>query len=350
LKPKVSIIIPAKNGADYLKDCLEMVFRQKAAFAFDIIIVDSGSTDKTLEIIKKFKNIEQHPELLITMQLQLQQNGKELPQIRLFQIPPLEFGHGKTRNLAASKTHSEYLVFLTQDAIPADENWLAKIIEPMEKDEEVAGVFGKHLPKKNCDPFQRRMLGDFMDLFGKEIKTWKLEEPGDKDEFEKRKHELSFFSNVNSAIRRSAWEKIPFPEVEMGEDQFWAKKILLAGYKKAYAPEAKVYHSHNFGIWNQFKRWFDEYRQHKKNINYVGVSSFWKIPLLTLRLWFNDVKYIESRKEYHFWQKIYWIIWIFFMDLAHFCAEYLGGRYEKLPRWMQRKFSMQWEIIHKKSK
>jgi len=101
LKPKVSIIIPAKNGADYLKDCLEMVFRQKAAFAFDIIIVDSGSTDKTLEIIKKFKNIEQHPELLIAMQLQLQQNGKELPQIRLFQIPPLEFGHGKTRNLAA---------------------------------------------------------------------------------------------------------------------------------------------------------------------------------------------------------------------------------------------------------
>jgi rhamnosyltransferase len=134
----------------------------------------------------------------------------------------------------------------------------------------------------------------------------------------------------------------------MGEDQFWAKDILLAGYKKVYAPEARVYHSHNYGIQNQFKRWFDEFRQHKKNLNYVGVSSVWKIPFLTLRLWINDVRYVRSQKEYNFWQKIYWSIWIFFMDLARFMSEYLGARYNKLPLWLQNKLSMQYELIHKK--
>jgi rhamnosyltransferase len=168
------------------------------------------------------------------------------------------------------------------------------------------------------------------------------------EEFEKRKHELSFFSNVNSAARRSVFEKIPFRDVEMGEDQFWAKDILLAGHKKAYAPEAKVYHSHNYGIWNQFKRWFDEFRQHKKNLNYVGVSSFWKILPLALRLWWNDVRYIRSQKDYSFPRKIYWSIWIFFMDLARFKAEYLGSRYGKLPIWLQNRLSMQYELIHKR--
>ncbi|MBI4837009.1 MAG: glycosyltransferase family 2 protein [Candidatus Portnoybacteria bacterium] len=352
-----------------MEQCLNMVFRQKAGFAFEVICVDSGSKDKTLEIVEKFRDLcNKKNDLLsssdeegvgggvdeiITTPLRPsgtspQLRGGGIGSIKLFQIPPLEFGHGRTRNFAVSKTSGEYLVFLTQDAIPADENWLKNIIKPMEDDSEVAGVFGQHLPRKECDPFQRKTLNEFMDSFGKELTIYKLANSGDEKEFEAKKHVLSFFSNVNSAIRRSVFEKIPFRDIEMGEDQFWAKDILLAGYKKAYAPEAKVYHSHNYGIWNQFKRWFDEFRQHKKNINYVGVSSIWKILPLALRLWLNDVRYIKNQKEYNFGQKIYWVAWIFFMDLARMCGEYLGGRYDKLPKWLQNKLSMQYELIHKR--
>ncbi len=163
---KASIIIPTKNGQQYLEEVLNMVFRQKAVFAneeskeggglpfaFEVICVDSGSKDKTLEILKKF------------------------PQIKLYQIPPQEFGHGKTRNFAASKAQGEYFVFLTQDAIPADENWLKNIIKPMEDDSEVAGVFGRHLPQKECDLFQRKTLNLFMESFGKEITVYQLIKP-----------------------------------------------------------------------------------------------------------------------------------------------------------------------------
>lgn len=318
----VSVIIPTKNGQEYLEEVLAVVFKQKTPFEFEVIIVDSGSKDRTLEIIKKFP-------------------------VRLYQIQPQEFGHGKTRNFAASKARGEYLVFLTQDATPANENWLVSIIKPMEENSQVAGVFGKHLPRKKCDPFQKRMLNEFMDSLGKTA-VYQLPKTGDKEkEFEKNKGILVFFSNVNSAIRRSVWEKIPFLDVKMGEDQFWAKEIILAGYKKVYQPSAAVYHSHRYGPWQQFKRWFDEFRQHKINQNYVGVSSVWKVLPLTLRLFFNDVKYIKSQKDYNFWQKIYWSWWIFFISLARISAEYLGGRYEKIPPWLQNRFSMQYQLIHK---
>ena len=386
---KASILIPTKNGEEYLEEVLQMVFKQKAVFAnkeskenasfpfdFEVIIVDSGSKDGTLEIVRKFQKLSschserseesrnfynsdddeilryaqddkgnRQDEKKCAPQLR---SGGSLKGVKLYQIPPQEFGHGKTRDFAVSKAQGEYFVFLTQDATPADENWLKNMVEAFEKDPQIAGVFGRHFPRKECDPFQKKMLIEyFPNEFGKELTIFQLSDENKQEEFEKNKGKLIYFSNVNSAIRRAVWKKIPFQEVEMGEDQFWAKDIILAGYKKAYQPDAAVYHSHNYPIKSWFKRWFDEYRQHKINQNYVGVSTVFKIPFLTLRLWINDVRYIKSRKEYNFFQKIYWSIWIFFMDLARFCAEYLGARYEKLPKWMQKRFSMQYELINR---
>ena len=334
---KVSVLIPTKNGEEYLEECLKAVFNQKAPFEYEVIIIDSGSKDETLEIIKKFQNKSLcHSEgdrqladdrRISTRSFADAQDDKkrdiqddvlrQFPQIKFSQIPAEEFNHGTTRNLLASKARGEYLVYICQDVIPMNENWLSNMIEPFEKDLEIAGVFGRQSPRKNCDPFQRKSLDEFMDSFGKELTIYQLKSDNKEKEFEANKHVFSFFSSANSAIRKSVWEKIPYRHVvALGEDQFWAKDILLAGYKKAYQPSADVYHSHNFGIWGQFKRWFDEFYHHKMVQNYVGVSSFWKIIPLALRLWINDVRYIKSRKEYNFLQKIYWIIWIFFMDLA----------------------------------
>jgi rhamnosyltransferase len=343
---KVSVLIPTKNGAEYLEECLNAVFRQKTVFVnekgekvpfdFEIVIIDSGSTDKTLEIINKFAFSQSS-------------KGEKFPQIKFSQIPAEEFNHGTTRNLLASKAQGEYLVYICQDVIPVDENWLGNMIAPFEDDSEIAGIFGRQSPRKDCDPFQRKSLDEFMDSFGKELTVYQLKSDDKQKEFEENKHVFSFFSSANSAIRKSVWEKIPYRHVvALGEDQFWAKDILLAGYKKVYQPSANAYHSHNFGVWGQFKRWFDEFYHHRIVQNYIGVSSPYKIFPLALRLWFNDVKYIRRRNEYNFLQKIYWIIWIFFMDLARFLSEYLGARYDKLPGWLQRRFSMQYQLIHKR--
>lgn len=115
-----SIVIPVKNGGELLDRVLEKVFEQKTKYEYEVICVDSGSSDNTIEIVKKYP-------------------------CRLYQIAPQEFGHGKTRNYGASKGTGEFIVFITQDALPANEYWLENLIDAMKVDDEVVGGFGRHL-------------------------------------------------------------------------------------------------------------------------------------------------------------------------------------------------------------
>ena len=68
---------------------------------------------------------------------------------------------------------------------------------------------------------------------------------------------FNFFANVSSVIRHDIWRQVPLPEVEFGEDQRWAKRVLEAGYKTAYCADSVVYHSHSYGPWANFRRHFD---------------------------------------------------------------------------------------------
>jgi rhamnosyltransferase len=95
MKDHVTVAVLTFNAEDYLKSLIEAVFGQKTKRSIELLIIDSGSSDKTLEIIKDY------------------------PKIRLHQIPNSEFGHGPTRNLAVEMAKGEYVLFLTHDAIPA---------------------------------------------------------------------------------------------------------------------------------------------------------------------------------------------------------------------------------------
>ena len=85
---------------------------------------------------------------------------------------------------------------------------------------------------------------------------------------------LYFFSDNNALIRRSVWEKIPYPEVDFAEDQAWARLIIEAGYRKAYAHHAVVAHSHNYGLLERLQRSFDEGYALQRLFGYGGESSF----------------------------------------------------------------------------
>src|ERR1700737_3744492 len=100
---KTSIVIPTKNGAEDIGACLEAVYSQKDVGRFEVLVVDWGPRDKTLE------------------------TGGRYP-VRLEQIPPEAFHHARTRNYAAGLAKGELLVFLSQDAIPASDMWLAAFL------------------------------------------------------------------------------------------------------------------------------------------------------------------------------------------------------------------------------
>lgn len=232
---KATVIIPAYNGRDYLRSLLVAVFNQKLAEKFEVLIIDSGSTDGTLNIIKDF------------------------PKVRLHRIPNSEFGHGKTRNLAAEMAKGEFLVYLSQDAVPSHNRWLEFMLEPFMLSNKVFCVFGKQIPRAHCDAVTKREVSGVFNSLGPDHsiminRKFSLFSGQYTDEY------LTFFSDVNSAVRKDyILKKIPYRDVTYSEDQLLGQDVLEQGYLKAYAPKGSVYHSNEYSLRNYYRRKFDEY-------------------------------------------------------------------------------------------
>ena len=119
---RTSILIPAKDEALNIRNCLDSVFSQASNNQFEVIVVDSGSTDGTPEIVESYP-------------------------VRLYHIPAQEFHHAGTRNYLASLAQGEYLVYLNADAFPTSPNWLNSLTSNF-SDSSIGAAYGRHLPKK----------------------------------------------------------------------------------------------------------------------------------------------------------------------------------------------------------
>ncbi len=224
---KVSVVIPVRDGASTLPELLDRLLEQEAPFPFEIIAVESGSRDASLEIL-------------------------EQRAIRIIEIPASEFNHGASRNLGLALTMGEVVALLTQDAVPVGRAFLASLVAPF-ADPAVAGVYGRQIPRPDCDVVTRRQLEGW--LTGRtEPEVVRIDgQPFESFPPEVR-HRLSTFDNVCSAVRRSVWEEIPFPSVPFGEDLAWAKAALCAGHAIAYEPRAAVVHSHRRSVVHEYRR------------------------------------------------------------------------------------------------
>jgi len=310
---KVSIIIPTKNAGDEFKDIIDMVLQQEVPWPYEVLVIDSGSTDGTFEYCEAKEGLRTH------------------------QIPPREFGHGKTRNLGISITEGEFVVLITHDALPKDNKWLYELVNSADQNPSIAGSFGRHEAYLHDGPFIARDLKMHFDHF----LNWpssvvRLEDEERYDIDPSYRQFLHFFSNNNSCIRRKIWEEIPFPDVDFAEDQIWAKNVIEAGYSKAYSEKAVVYHSHNFGILEQGKRSFDEsYALHRlfgyklcPTIAQLFVQSF-----LTTK---SDINY--AIKKGIVLSDVKWILSSPMRNTFRQIGLYLGERGGYLPEYLVNHF------------
>ena len=220
---QTSILIPAKNEALNIGTCLNAVFSQATGGAFEVIVVDSGSTDGTTDIVASYP-------------------------VRLYRIPPEAFHHARTRNYLASLAQGRYLVYLNADAFPASQDWLQFLLSNF-SDPSVGAVYGRHLPKPGCNLERRAVLSR---VYGDEKI---IKEASRKRELGYRYYHLS---TVNAAIRKDVWQATGFPqELKIYEDVGIAKRILDAGWRIVYEPAAAVYHADNHSSKGLFKRYFD---------------------------------------------------------------------------------------------
>lgn len=230
--PKASVVIPTMNAGKLFEKVLGAVVDQAAPWSFEILVIDSGSTDETRDIVKKY------------------------PMVRLHEIDKADFDHGATRNLGATLTTGEFIAYITHDAMPYNKSWLYNLVTSIEKFPRAAGAFGKHLAWPDASSFTKRDLKLHFDMFAK------LPIAMDKDTDANKWNEqdqpwlqtLHFYSDNNSCFRRSVWEEIPYRTTAFGEDQLWAWDIIQAGYQKVYAPQAVVYHSHDYDADETYER------------------------------------------------------------------------------------------------
>ena len=167
------------------------------------MVVDSGSTDGTLEIVRRFP-------------------------VTLVQIPPEDFTYGYALNLGVSHADGDLIATLSAHSLPTDADWLRSLISPFQ-DPRVAGVYGRQVPRTNATLFE---------LAGMRLTGLLSERP-------KLLDKRPLFSNANGAFRRSLWAEHPFDELIRGaEDIAGARSMQEHGYLIAYEPKAAVYHSH----------------------------------------------------------------------------------------------------------
>jgi rhamnosyltransferase len=169
-----------------------------------------------------------------------------------------------------AQTDSEFVVFLTQDVVPADEHTIAELIKPMQADLNIAICYGRQLVRPNAHPLER---------FYREFNYPRQSILKTKNDIDTLGLKAFFCSNCCSAIRRSIFNKLGGfkNNVIVNEDMLFAAKAITAGYAVYYAAEAKVYHSHPHSLPQTFKRYFNIGRFFADNkwiLKHAGLKSY----------------------------------------------------------------------------
>jgi rhamnosyltransferase len=286
--PLISVVIPVKNGIDTLPSCLDGLFRQTLKDKLEVIAIDSGSTDGTLELLERYR-------------------------VRVHHLPPKEFNHGETRNLGVHLARGTFVVMTVQDATPASDNWIELMLSHFDNPE-VAGVCGQQIVGSDADknPLQwfspaseaKPLLVQFL-----HPATF-TSLPG------KKQHEYCNWDDVTTMYRKSTKEKIPFKKLMFSEDTLWAKDARSQGFASVYDYRARVYHYHHQHFSFYFKRTYIILYQNYKFYDYIRFpkNPFVSIPQIVVRI---------ARKKMPFKQKASWLFYNLNLVMASWSAAFI---------------------------
>jgi len=294
---RIACIIPTYNGKGDLERLLDSLENQAARF--DTFIVDSSSKDGTQELAQERVG-------------------------NVTVIPSAEFNHGGTRQRMVDQSPGyDVYVFLTQDACLVDTQAIARIVEPF-TDPEVGAVCGRQLPHLDATPSaQHARQFNYPD--GVQVKTMA--------DVPRLSIKTVFMSNSFAAYRSEALKAVGgFPvHVIFAEDMYAVAKMLMAGWKVAYAGNAQCRHSHNYTIAEEFERYFDMGVFHAREPwirqNFGGAGS-------------EGTRYVKSELKFLGLGQFYLWPSALVRNAAKLFGYKLGQQEARLPIGLKRKLSM----------
>lgn len=231
--PQISIIIRTKNEERFIGETLAAVFEQDIDLPFEVIVIDSGSTDATCKIVRQFE-------------------------VRLYEMDPRQFTYGRALNYGAGLAAGEYLINLSAHCIPMSFSWMNSLLDPLKVRPHVAATYGKQVPIKGLNPFEERLLTAAFTP----NENGKIRPP---------------FSNSNCAIRKATWDTYRFDEkASFAEDFIWSQ-TLPAEYQIEFVADAAVYHTHPLKFRYWARRCYEngilvKYLEHVYGLEYPWIS------------------------------------------------------------------------------
>jgi rhamnosyltransferase len=248
--PKVSVIIPVKNEALKIRACIEGILSQTVSVS-EIIVIDSGSTDGTVEILNSY------------------------PQVKLIAIPGSEFNHGSTRNLGVQKATGDYVLLTVGDARPYNQFWIEELLKGF-VDDQVAGVCGQQVVPHEKD---KNPVEWFRPVSEPKLTRYQFETTA---KFELlsplEKKNICGWDDVTAMYRRNILLEIPFQKTSYSEDAIWARDAIINGYAIVYNQKARVYHYHLEDADFTYKRSFTTMYFRYKQFGYL-----YEVPMLTIQ-------------------------------------------------------------------
>jgi rhamnosyltransferase len=279
----ISVAIPVRNGADVLDQTLAGVRAQRLdqSASIELVVCDSASRDGSVSIARSY--------------------GADI-----IEIPVEQFSHGETRNMLMRRTQGDHVAFLTQDAVPADQGWLERLLGGFSLAPDVALVFGPYQPRDDASPMVARELTQWFESFAPDagMRIDRLAPSELTIPLTVLQGVRGFFTDANGCLARAAWEEVPFRPIPYAEDRALALDMLRAGYAKVYVPRAPVIHSHDYSMIDWLRRSFDEARAVRDVYGYVEPAD---IRRNALNIWGKvgaDLRWARAHEGLRSWALI----------------------------------------------
>jgi len=307
----VSVIIPTLNAGDSFSRLLNLL-KEQTIQPFELIIIDSCSDDGTVRLA-------------------------QAAGAKVLTVQRADFDHGGTRNFAADAASGDILLFMTQDVFPVNERLIENLIKPLvgiSTHHEVVYTYAKQIAAADGNLLEQLARANNYPAESSVQSYEDIEQLGIK---------TFFCSNACSAIRRDVFEQMGGFQspVIFNEDMFMAAKCILSGMKIGYCAEAQVYHTHNYTIKQQFKRFFDNGVSMRCNAWILPYASATKAGSKLVR------KQISGLRDA---RKLYLIPRLLTESAAKLIGYKLGMNYDRLPNKLCRRISMHrliWDQIER---
>ena len=228
-----------------LERLLDAIAGQEGGIVPEIVAIDSGSTDGTVELLRTRGAI-------------------------VLQVDRHSFNHGISRNEALARASAELAVLIVQDAVPASRQWLRALIQPLLDDDRVAGSFARQQPWPDASCLTVHHLAQWRGAQLEPRVTGPLTPDAFAAMLPSDRHLACVFDNVCSCIRLSVWRQRPFRRTQIAEDLEWALEVMFQGFRIAYAPAAAVWHSHERSAAYELRR---TYLVHQRLQSLFGLST-----------------------------------------------------------------------------